>query len=123
MMHEHTALGACAVVSAAVEGRYCPLRGMPCPSLCCLARHAAVITETNRVHLVLFGMQNRTSGPYLAAINRMHVSLMCVLAACSTDNVGNAGEPNHHVSRVVAYVKQAWPYWNATNGRCGYMAC
>jgi hypothetical protein len=29
------------------------------------------ITETNRIHLVLFGMQNRTLGLYLAAINRI----------------------------------------------------
>jgi hypothetical protein len=29
---------------------------------------AGHITETNRIHLVLFVMQNRTSGPYLAAI-------------------------------------------------------
>jgi hypothetical protein len=29
------------------------------------------ITETNRIHLVLFGLQNRTCGPYLAAINRI----------------------------------------------------
>jgi hypothetical protein len=26
---------------------------------------------TNTIHLVLFGMQNRTSGPYLAAMNRI----------------------------------------------------
>jgi hypothetical protein len=35
-----------------------------------------VITETNRMHLVLFGMQNRTFGPYLAAINRTLISVM-----------------------------------------------
>jgi hypothetical protein len=29
------------------------------------------ITETNRIHLVLFVMQNRTFGPYLAAIHRI----------------------------------------------------
>jgi hypothetical protein len=29
------------------------------------------ITETNRIHLVLFGMQNRTFGPCLAANNRI----------------------------------------------------
>jgi hypothetical protein len=33
------------------------------------------ITETNRMQLVLFGMQNRTSCPYLAAINRILISL------------------------------------------------
>jgi hypothetical protein len=31
------------------------------------------ITETNRMHLVLFGMQRRPSGPYLAAIHRILV--------------------------------------------------
>jgi hypothetical protein len=34
------------------------------------------ITETTRIHLVLFGMQNRTFGPYLAAIERILVSAM-----------------------------------------------
>jgi hypothetical protein len=29
------------------------------------------ITETERTQLVLSGMQNRTFGPYLAAINRI----------------------------------------------------
>jgi hypothetical protein len=35
-----------------------------------------VITETNRIHLALFGMQNRTFGPYLAAINRILISVV-----------------------------------------------
>jgi hypothetical protein len=34
------------------------------------------IPEINRIHLVLFGMQNRTSAPHLAAINRTLVSLV-----------------------------------------------
>jgi hypothetical protein len=34
------------------------------------------ITETHRMHVVLFGMQNGTFGPYLAAINRVLVSVM-----------------------------------------------
>jgi hypothetical protein len=34
------------------------------------------ITETNRTHLVLFGMQNRTLGPYLAAIDMIVISVM-----------------------------------------------
>jgi hypothetical protein len=34
------------------------------------------ITETNKIQLVLFGMQNRTFGPYLAANNRILISLM-----------------------------------------------
>jgi hypothetical protein len=29
------------------------------------------ITESNRIHLVLFGPQNMTLGPYLAATNRI----------------------------------------------------
>jgi hypothetical protein len=33
-------------------------------------------TETNRIHLVLFGMQNRTFGSYLAANDRILISLM-----------------------------------------------
>jgi hypothetical protein len=28
------------------------------------------------MHLVLFGMQNRTLGPYLAAINRIPITIM-----------------------------------------------
>jgi hypothetical protein len=35
-----------------------------------------VIIETSRMHLVLFGMQNRTLGPYLAAIDRILISVM-----------------------------------------------
>jgi NUDIX domain len=35
-----------------------------------------VITETTRIHLVLFGMQDRTLHPYLAAINSIIISLM-----------------------------------------------
>jgi hypothetical protein len=33
------------------------------------------ISGTNRIHLALFDMQNRTSGPYLAAIHRFLISL------------------------------------------------
>jgi hypothetical protein len=33
------------------------------------------ITETRSICLVLFGMQNRTFGPYLAAINRITISV------------------------------------------------
>jgi hypothetical protein len=36
--------------------------------------------DTNRNHLILFGMQNRTLSPYLAAINRILISLV----ACRT---------------------------------------
>jgi hypothetical protein len=34
------------------------------------------ITATNRMHLVLIGMQNRAFVPYLAAINRIRISVM-----------------------------------------------
>jgi hypothetical protein len=33
-----------------------------------------IITETTRRYLVLFGTQNRTFGPYLAAIHRIYIS-------------------------------------------------
>jgi hypothetical protein len=39
------------------------------------------ITETNGIHLVQFGMQNRTPVPYLAAINRILISVMVVTGA------------------------------------------
>jgi hypothetical protein len=39
-------------------------------------QHHAHITETNRMHLVLIGMQNRTFGPYLAAMYRIIISLV-----------------------------------------------
>jgi hypothetical protein len=35
-----------------------------------------LISETNRIQLVLSGMQNRTSDPYLAVINRILISVM-----------------------------------------------
>jgi hypothetical protein len=44
-----------------------------------MKRHAtnlAGISETSRMNLVLFGMQKRTSGPYSAAIHRIHISLV-----------------------------------------------
>jgi hypothetical protein len=37
------------------------------------------ITETNRIELVLSGMQNRTLHPYLAAIYRIFISLVLLL--------------------------------------------
>jgi hypothetical protein len=40
-----------------------------------LPQEAQVATETNWIHLVLFGM-HMTFGPYLAAINRILISLM-----------------------------------------------
>jgi hypothetical protein len=39
-------------------------------------RAKGIITETNRMQFVLSGMHTRTSGPYLAAINRILISLM-----------------------------------------------
>jgi hypothetical protein len=39
-------------------------------------RYIASLLKTIRIHLVLFGMQNRTCGPYSAAINRILVPVM-----------------------------------------------
>jgi hypothetical protein len=41
-----------------------------------LALQVFCFTESNRVHLVLFGMQNRTLGPYLAAFDRILIAVM-----------------------------------------------
>jgi hypothetical protein len=51
-------------------------------------RRPPVITETNRIFLVLFGMQNRTLGPYLTANNRMLVAATLVRPnhSCTTLN-------------------------------------
>jgi hypothetical protein len=54
------------------------------PSMCHQAESTALgstgaehlIPETNRIRLILFSMQNRTLGPYLAAINRIFISLV-----------------------------------------------
>jgi hypothetical protein len=40
--------------------------------------NASSITETNRIELVLSGMQNRTYGPYLTAFNRIFIIVMLV---------------------------------------------
>jgi hypothetical protein len=42
----------------------------------------AHITETNRIHLILFGMQNRTCVSYLAATHRIIIS-GCARLVCS----------------------------------------
>jgi hypothetical protein len=39
-------------------------------------RCASHIAETSRIHLVICGMQKKTIGPCLAAINRIAISLM-----------------------------------------------
>jgi Cyclin D1 binding domain len=39
-------------------------------------RRCARIAETDRTHVVLFGTQNRTFGPYLAAMRRTLISVM-----------------------------------------------
>jgi hypothetical protein len=41
----------------------------------------AVITEANRIHFVLFGMQDTIFGTYLAAIHRI---LIPVIVCCSS---------------------------------------
>jgi hypothetical protein len=43
----------------------------------------AFITESNRMHLVPFGVQNRTFGPYLAAINASLQQVIHAAAGCS----------------------------------------
>jgi hypothetical protein len=53
-----------------------------CLSIMCLGTspplrgHAGSIAEVNRIRLFLFCVQNRTFGPYLAANNRIPISLM-----------------------------------------------
>jgi Beta galactosidase small chain len=47
-------------------------------------------SETNRIHLVLFGVWNRTSGPYLAANNRILISLMDVTHRFSMASLAKA---------------------------------
>jgi hypothetical protein len=37
------------------------------------------ITDTNRMYLALFGMQNRAFGPYLSATNRILISLVATV--------------------------------------------
>jgi hypothetical protein len=39
--------------------------------------HAVNITETSRILLALFGMQNRPFCPYLTAVNRTKRSMHC----------------------------------------------
>jgi hypothetical protein len=39
-------------------------------------RPACFISKSNRIHLVLFGIQNGTFGPYLADNNRVLISLV-----------------------------------------------
>jgi hypothetical protein len=41
---------------------------------CCVV-HKEKDTETNRIQLVLSGVQNRTTGPYLATINKILIHL------------------------------------------------
>jgi hypothetical protein len=41
------------------------------------------ITETNRIHLVLVDMQNRTLQPYLAAVNRILILEMTAQTECT----------------------------------------
>jgi hypothetical protein len=38
------------------------------------AQRSSSIAETDRIYLVLVGMQNRTFGPYIAAIKRILIS-------------------------------------------------
>jgi hypothetical protein len=58
-----------------------------------------IITETNRIRLVLFGMHNRTLGPYLALNNRILISVMHVLIFCAGSNGYCVGIPPLRASR------------------------
>jgi hypothetical protein len=54
------------------------LMGMELTSLVGDGARVAAITETNRTHFALFGMQNRAFKPYLMTDTRMLISVMCV---------------------------------------------
>jgi hypothetical protein len=53
------------------------------------AAHGSVThtIETNRIQLVISGKQNRRSGPYLAAMHRILISLMTCAAALDLSHV------------------------------------
>jgi hypothetical protein len=55
-----------------------------------------LIIETNRIHLVLCGVQNRTFGPSLAAIDRL---LMSVMAGSGRDE----GVGEHRTTIIIAW--------------------
>jgi hypothetical protein len=61
------------------------------------------ITETNRIHLVLFGMQDKAVGPHLAAIHRILISAV-KSAAPYTPRVGFA---SLHLSSILSDAPQA----------------
>jgi hypothetical protein len=54
--------------------------GRPCLDVLCLAMRAVTmaidITETNKAQFVRLGVQNRTFGPYLAAMHRIRIPVM-----------------------------------------------
>jgi hypothetical protein len=52
-----------------------------------------LITETDRTHLVLFGMQNRTIDPCLAAISQL---CMQIAAARVSNTAGLLCVGSHH---------------------------
>jgi hypothetical protein len=58
-------------------------------------------TETSRKQLVLFDIQNRTPGHYLAAINRILISLMLPVSTLAAV----AGIREHVHAGVAAYVR------------------
>jgi hypothetical protein len=43
-----------------------------------LAGMETLVTVTNRIQLVLFGMQNRTFGPYWASMRKILISVLAV---------------------------------------------
>jgi hypothetical protein len=67
--------------------------------------HTRAISGTNRIHLVLFGIKNRTSGPYLTAINGILISLVCanynVHTVYNSPNSNSQDTPPWLSSRIV----------------------
>jgi hypothetical protein len=72
--------------------------------VCAGAAMVLAITEINRIRFVLFDMQNKTFGPYLAAIHRILISVMCeergcpFLGACFASWDFIAHNPRNHCS-------------------------
>jgi hypothetical protein len=62
------------------------------------------MSETNRMRLVLVGMQKRTFGPYLTANNRILISLMASNMFCRGD--AKSHDPRSMVTLVRVRVQR-----------------
>jgi hypothetical protein len=64
----------------------------------CVHSQTGCITATNRIELVLFGMQNRTFSPHLAAIHRILVPAILVPAMMKSlgQPVATPNSLDHH---------------------------